>query len=520
MSARPSPGREIAWLAVSGAALVFAYRPFSAPILAFVGLVPLLRFLDRPHTNRTVVLGSLAFATPYFLGTMGWLFLLARFTPAGALGAAGAFVLHLGTFAFFSGGMIVLGRSGRVPSLLAAPFLWVVSEHARSYADFDFTWTTLGYSLSGWPSLVQHADLVGVWGLSFWIVLVNALAAVGLSAERSIRARLAAALGILLALALPLAYGVMRTSSLRAELSSAPRVRVAVVQPNIAQHLKWDAAARDANLSVLNRVIRTAEEGHPDLVVAPEACLPLILPGDATRLPESVEGGGRPLLLGIVRGVGEKIPVEEGGVRGHRYARHRNSAVLASPDRSIVAIHDKATLVPMTEAIPFREVFGFILPYMRRQFGRFEAGEPARPIEVDAASGRVGIGALICFEVLHDREVRDLVGRGAQVLVNITNDAWFGRSNMASQHLGIAVLRAVETRRSVVRSANTGISALVDPLGNVSARTPLFEEAVLAGDVPVSGVRTVYSRIGDVTLWIAYLAVAVLLGRAVNASRR
>jgi Apolipoprotein N-acyltransferase len=103
------------------------------------------------------------------------------------------------------------------------------------------------------------------------------------------------------------------------------------------------------------------------------------------------------------------------------------------------------------------------------------------------------------------------VGRGADVLVAVTNDAWFGRSNMPWHHLGLAVVRAIEVRRSVVRSANTGISAFVDPLGRVTARTELFEEAVLEEAVPILDVRTVYGRLGDFVLWILYGAGAAVL---------
>jgi len=499
-------------LAASGAALVLGFPPFSIPLLPFAALVPLLVFLERERPRKEVVLGAAAFSVPFFTGAIGWLFLLTRITPAGALGAVGLIAIQLGTFALFPTALILARRVGRVPLVLCAPALWVVSEHARTYGDIDFAWTTLGVSLSGWPSLIQHGDLIGVWGISFWIVLVSALAATALSAERPARSRLAAACVLVIAIAGPAGYGVVRTRSLRAQLTGAKHLRVAAAQPNIAQRLKWDPAAKDQNIAALNRVVALAERGSPELVVAPEACLPLIMRGDATRLPDAVAEGQCPLVLGVVRGIGDPKPVVENGVRGYRYERHWNSAVLAAPDRTTIDVHDKSVLVPITERIPFRRVLGVILPFLNRQFGRFEAGGPQRPVVLDLPGRQVRLGLLICFETLHPEEVRAVVNRGADVLVAITNDAWFGRSNMPWQHLGLSVMRAIETRRSVVRSANTGVSALIDPLGQVVSRTGLFEEAVLAGEVPLCDVSSVYARTGDLALWLAYALSAFILG--------
>jgi apolipoprotein N-acyltransferase len=501
-----------AGLAASGAALVLGFPPFSIPVLPFAALVPLFIFLEGRRSRPTVALGAAAFAVPFFVGALGWLFLLVRITPAGALGAVGLLAIQLATFALFPAALIVARRIGRVPLAVCAPAFWVVSEHARTYGDIDFAWTALGSALSGWPSLIQHADLIGVWGISFWIVLVSALAATALSTDRSARVRIAAAVVVALSIGGFTAYGRVRTRSLRAELAGAKRLRVAAVQPNIAQRLKWDPAAKDRNIAALNRVIAVAEHGSPELVVAPEACLPLIMRGDAERLPEAVSAGTCPLVLGVVRGIGDPKPVVEGGVKGYRYERHWNSAVLASPDRTMIDVHDKSVLVPITEQIPFRRVLGVILPFMSRQFGRFEAGGPQRPIVLDLPGRQVRLGLLICFETLHPEEVRAVVNRGADVLVAITNDAWFGRSNMPWQHLGLSVMRAIETRRSVVRSANTGVSALIDPLGEVVSRTELFEETVLAGEVPLCDVTSVYSRLGDLVLWLAYALSALIMG--------
>jgi apolipoprotein N-acyltransferase len=154
----------------AGVLTALAYPPVSIPVLSLVGLVPLLVWLDRPLSTRQVVLGGLAFALPYFGGTSYWMFYLANFTSAGAAGASMFLLLECATFFIFPLTVTVVRSGVRVPLPLLAPLAWVVSEHARALGDLYFPWVTLGYSLSEWPFLIQHADLIGVYGISWWAV--------------------------------------------------------------------------------------------------------------------------------------------------------------------------------------------------------------------------------------------------------------------------------------------------------------------------------------------------------------
>lgn len=522
-STAPAPHRATDYLAplISGTLLVFAYEPFSVPVLPFVGLAPLFWFFARPRSAREVFLGGWAFCLPYFGGNIYWLFYLGNFTLAGFGGALGGLILHWASFFLFPIGMNVVNHVLEVPLVVSAPVLWTVSEHARAQGDFNFPWVTLGYTLAGWPRIAQHADIVGVYGVSFWLAAINALIVTLVLVRRRRRAMLAYGALLAVVVLVPLGYGVVRWSRVEAGLRGEPTLRVAVVQPDIPQRLKWDTTARETNLARLNRLIAVAEDADPDLVVGPEACLPIIVAARDDRLPAAIEAGRSPLLLGVIRGLGEPEEVVEGGRRGRRYRQHLNSAVLAGPDRVRIGAHDKNYLVPVTEQIPYRRVFGIFLPFMRKQFGRFVAASDPGLLTLTGHDPAVRFGALICYESLFTGLVRRMSLDGASLLVNLTNDAWFGRSSMSFQHLGQSVLRAIECRRSVVIAANTGVSAFIDPLGRVRRQTPIFRETTFVERVPLASELTVYARWGDVVLYACcYPVVVVLLVLAWRAHRR
>jgi apolipoprotein N-acyltransferase len=490
---------------VSGIALIAAFPPFSVPLLPFVGLVPLLLFLNRPLSGRAVILGGAAFSVPYFVGSIYWLFNLARFTPAGAGGALITLFLHWATFLIFLAGLNIVQHTIRVPLPLSAPVLWTVSEHARTYGDLFFPWVTLGYSLSDWPALVQHADLIGVYGMSWWLVFINSLLVLVIDRDSRPQLRALACGVVILIIGVPIAYGAVRWRQVEQSLDGAPTLRVAVIQPNIPQRLKWTRQAWDENLALLSRLVSEAEDTGAELVVAPEASVPIILPSGAKNLPPQIVSGQRPLLLGVVHGIG--VPGGSGDQAG-QYRWHHNAAMLVAPNRSILAEHDKQYLVPITEQIPYQRV------------GRFRPGDELHLLELEDHVRPVRFGAMICYESLFPTLAQRMSRLGAQFFVNITNDAWFGRSSMPYQHLGFSVLRAIETRRSVVRSANTGVSAVVDPLGRVRARSKIFEEAILSADVPLADGETVFIQWGSVVLYPCYIATVILLGIAWRVHRR
>lgn len=504
----------------SGLITLLAFPPTSIAPLAFVGLVPLFVWLDRPHAAGTLFRGGLAFAVPYVAGCIYWMFALGSVTPLGLLAAAIVVTMYISTFFIFPIVVNAVQHTVRWPLPLFAPFLWIVSEHARGYSDMAFPVVTLGYALCEWPSLLQHADLVGVWGVSAWVAFVNAAIAAAITARNRPRARRGWIGAVVLALALPAGYGAWRWRAIEEEIARAPVIRVALLQPNIAQEKKWNVRTIDEIYARLDRLVREAEATDPDLVVGPEASFPIVQSVDAQRLPDEISAGTRPLLLGSVLGLGEGVERTAGTRRYRAYDVHYNAAVLADAHRRVLGRHDKVYLVPVAERLPYARFFGGLLPLMEKQFGRFRPGSELRTLTAPATGGPVRLGALVCYESLFPDLARRLTAQGARLLVNISNDAWFGRTSFPYQHAGLCALRAIENRRSVVRSANTGISAVYDPLGRLVAKTDIFSEAVLTREVPLLTTRTGYAFVGDAVLWLAYAVVAFSLAAAWRRRRR
>jgi apolipoprotein N-acyltransferase len=319
---------------------------------------------------------------------------------------------------------------------------------------------------------------------------------------------------------LPALYNVVRWRQIAREVSAAPVLEVAVVQPNIPQEQKWSRFTVDSIYEKVNELVAEAERTSPDLIVAPEASLPLPVRESTARLPDEVAPGKTALLIGALEGIDQGQERRFGNRIITVFGKHHNAAILAAADRTVIGASDKRFLVPVTEQIPYKSVFGFLLPMMSKQFGRMVAAGNSEPLVLPTSRGPVPFGALVCYEALFPSLCRDLRNHGARFLAVITNDAWFGRTSFPYQHLGIAVLRAIENRTSIVRSANTGISSITDPLGRTRLRTAIFEEAKLDGQIALTQGRTFYTRAGDLVLYVSYPMLFALLAAAWVSHRR
>ena len=386
----------------------------------------------------------------------------------------------------------------RLPAVSAA--LWVVLEWFQSWVITGFPWELVGYSQYRQLYLSQIASVTGVYGLSFLILLVNAtLAQVALAPHRWRRL-----LPPTVLLCAVLCYGLIRLNDdANSERSS---LAVGIVQGNFPQDIKWD---RDR---VVQTAARYTELTHTligrklDLVVYPETALPFRFQhADYARLRALVEttavAGKTPILVGSLDGVAN-------GTSEELY----NRAFLLDRDGKIVAFSDKVHLVPFGEYIPFPQIFQY-LEGLTAESGAFAHGMQRPAIEIPELAERLGL--FICYEAIFPEISRELAQKGATLLINITNDAWFGRTAAPYQHLAMAALRAIETGRSVVRVANTGISCLISPTGSISAATELFETKAFVVDAETRSETTVYVRFGDYLILISalYLAVEIVLRR-------
>ena len=284
------------------------------------------------------------------------------------------------------------------------------------------------------------------------------------------------------------------------------RVSVGFVQGNVAQSEKWDPARQEEILSRYLRLSRRAAERGARLIVWPEAAVPFFLEQDPRRSR----------IVDLARDTGAWLLVGAPGFRRTADGfRQLNQAWLIGPDQGLVGWYDKIQLVPFGEYVPF----GFLLSWVNKAVeavGEFDRGRDAVVFSGLPVGGRpVRFGVLICYEGIFPGLTRRFVAGGADFLLNISNDAWYGRTSAPYQHLAMASLRAVENRVPLVRATNTGISAFVEPTGRIVGRTPLFEESIAVRDVTLRPGSSLYARWGNWFLWFCglVLAVAVVLNR-------
>lgn len=515
--------RQIALASASGLLLPLCFPNTDFGWLAWVALVPLHLAIDGVSRRRAFWLGWLS-GTLAFTGIMMWV--VTAMTTYGKVPLPISYAIlllltvYLGLYVACYSWMVVWLREF-VPryGIFAAPCAWVSLELARTYLLSGFPWCLLGYSQYRFLDMIQIADHAGVYGVSFLIVLVN-LAAAEMIAWLLPRLRgchpkrlpWELAVCTLLLLGLSWNYG---TTVLRGMESPSPTatLTVGLVQPNVDQAIKWDTAFRDDTMARFDRL--TGQFGtRADLVIWPEAATPFLFerePDYQARMIEWAERAQAPLLFGspALRYYPDRRPYL------------LNSAYLLSADGTLLGRYDKHHLVPFGEYIPLKSSVLFFLEKLVEGIGDFEAGpggtvltiQPKRRTDGAAPSTDprpVRFGVAICYEVIFPDLVRQFAVNGAEFLVTITNDGWFGRSSAPAQHFAMVVFRAVENHLAFARAANTGISGAIDPFGRILHTTPIFTETAVLATVEAWQPRTFYSQHGDVFAY-GCVVICVLL---------
>jgi apolipoprotein N-acyltransferase len=408
---------------------------------------------------------------------------------------------YLGAFI----GLYALGiawgqQSGPFIVALGGASLWVALELLRTHFLSGLPWALLGYSQYQWLPVIQFADITGVYGVSFLIVLVNsALASLiiwGIKQQRSpgISFPWSTLFTTVTTLALVLLYGVWTLHTQSKTESQAPQLNIGLVQANIDQAHKWDEAYRQQTLHRYIDLSRRAAQ-NVDLLVWPEAATPFLFerePAYQGEVLQIAHDAQSPLLFGS--------PALRHEKDGTPYLL--NSAYLLTQSGTIAGRYDKRHLVPFGEYIPLRTLL-FFLDKLVVGIGDFKTGTGPLTMTLPKNGSLPGarFGVAICFEVIFPDEVRQMVNEGADFLVTITNDAWFGNSVAPYQHFGMVVLRAVENRTAFARAANTGISGFIAPDGRILAATPIFTQEAITGTIPFRRTTTFYTTFGDVFAW-------------------
>ena len=507
--------RDIGYSIFSGLLVASVFPPFQFEILAWIALVPLLWVLEGKKPHEAFMLGLVSGLVSF--GIIIWWVKISMATYGGLPASLAWLItavlalylaLYPALFAFF---MVRIHAGGSVLTFLLAAPLWVSLELLRAYFMSGFPWALLGYSQYRSLHVIQIADLIGVYGVSFFIVFVNA--AIWHFFRFPRKAPFALVIGVSLMAALVWGYGYLRLHEVPIETAGATRA-VGIVQGNVDQSVKWSPRWRRGILEKMGKLTRElrgrfpkAESTVPPLIVWPEAAAPLVYQRHASErkyLRQIAKDADSYLLFGVLG----RREVKLG-------PKLTNSAYLLGFDGEEIGRYDKMHLLPFGEYVPLARLLFFVKKLVP-VIGAFRPGE--RPEIFAAAKGKFGV--LICFEVIFPRVVRRM--KNAQFLVNITNDAWFGETAASEQHLSMVAFRAVEFRMPIVRSANTGISALIDPTGAIRVRSPLFQEWIHADVISLKkDGHSVYARSGDIFAYAcAFISgVAVLLFRSRRRSR-
>jgi apolipoprotein N-acyltransferase len=466
--------------------------------LAWLAFVPLLLACRDCRPQTAFRYGFLAGFVAY-AGILYWLNIV--MVTYGKLPLAVSVVLYLvlcGYLALYWGGVMAAGRLAEragIPMAGVLPLLWVAGEFFRSFLLTGFPWASLGYSQYKILPLIQIADITGVYGLSFLIVLANVvLSQLCLAVMGKVRFPGWGVLALTVLLAATLGYGAVRLN--RPE--NGPLLRVAMAQGNIPQDIKWNPAFQEETVATYERLSRQAGVGASDLLVWPESALPFFYQTEqayAARVQALARELGSSLVVGspAFRNEGDKV-------------HYLNSAFLLGPTGETLGRGDKYHLVPFGEYVPLARILPFVHKLVTG-IGDFSPGEAITPL-----AGPFGkLGVLVCYEGIFPELSREFCRKGATLLAIVTNDAWYGRSSAPYQHFAMAVFRAVENRVPLVRAANTGISGIIDSQGHVRGMTGLFREALLTGEVRLGTGSTIYTRWGDFFAWFCVAGSLVLV---------
>jgi len=488
---RPAPAALAAFLL--GAVTVLGFAPFGLAPLPIFTAAGLLWLWQEASTPRRAAASGFAFGMGLFLAGVSWVYIsLHQFGAMPAPLAAIATLLFCAILALYPALVGYLqarfDRPIAIRQLLLIPALWVLGEWLRDWVFTGFPWLALGYSQAGSP-LRGYAPLAGVFGLSWLVWLCAGL----LLALLRARGRTAALAG--LALVFGAGYGLERIEWTQA--LGAP-ITVSLAQGNIPQELKWDEARFAATVQLYQRM---AQGSPARLTILPETAIPRFLdrldPELLRALAQTARDRGGDLIMGL--------PVRDAT------SRYYNSVL--SLGSSPTQRYDKIHLVPFGEFIP--PGFGWVLSILQIPLSDFSRGSVAQtPLAL--AGQKVAIN--ICYEDAFGEEIIRFLPE-ATLLVNVSNVAWFGDSLAPHQHLQIAQLRALETGRSMLRATNTGMTAIIDHHGNITAALPPYTQGVLKGTAQGRTGATPYVRWGNApVIALALLVWGVLMLRRKKAA--
>lgn len=489
-------GRTRVFAAISGAVVAAAGPPLDFYFLAWIGLVPLFYALEKSEGNGFAegFIAGLVFNT----GTIYWFAFNSGTTLLIATASMVVAVLMLASGWGLAAWLFkkIFKRLGRA-AWISIPFAWSAWEGWLSnMGELAFPWSLLALSQAEFLPVLQIMEFTGVWGVSFWVVALNV--AVFLVWRNSGLVRTIALLSVVALVSIPFfalqhAYRYYR--------GNPPTVRILIVQGNVDPLSKWVEGVR-FSWAIYDSLTRAGGEAIVDLIVWPETAVPVQLTTQS-YISEGITDLATDMDAAIVTGASAKC-------RKNDEICPLNAAFLVNPASGISDVYSKQILVPFGERVPFQRLFP-VLGKLNFGQAEFLPGLRQSIFSVDVGDNSLRFPSLICYESAFPLQSRAAVNRGANLLVTISNDAWYGNCSEPYQIAAFSRFRCIETRRAMARASNAGISFLADPLGQVVAQTNLLQAEWKAGVLPLMEDMTFYVRHGDLFLFAVTMIYGVFL---------
>ncbi|MCX6170441.1 MAG: apolipoprotein N-acyltransferase [Ignavibacteriales bacterium] len=509
---------------LSGVMLGISYPPIPLPFLSFFAFIPFLYVLEKKETlaslNRFTyfILFFFNLITLYWVGS--WTkeadtFLM--ISGAALLFFNPFFYLIIPTLYHFS-----KKTFGKRIALFLFPFYWVTFEYLYSLTDLRFPWLTLGNCLPYFNTFIQAADIVGVYGLSLIILFLNIfiyLSIKDLKEKKKIDNKFALAAVALFFVVM--IYGVVRINSFKI---ADKKIKVGLIQPNLNPWDKWKAGNLDDQLSQYLELSQSAINKGAKLIIWPESALPVyLLSGNYTDQVDRIHNFVSTKNIFLMTGMPDvnfyfnknESPKDAKETKSGVLYTSYNSILLFTPYSLEVQKYGKIKLVPFGEHVPFVEELPFLGDFIKWEVGisSWNVGKTQTVFNLNESNNLpLKVGGVVCIESIYPEFVAGFVQQGANLLVVVTNDSWYGNSSGPYQHKEISVLRAVENRKTVVRAANGGVTCIIDPLGRTIASTKLFTRDILVVDATIEDGMTFYSRYPSIMpLFSSFISIGTFL---------
>lgn len=486
-----------------GLMLGFSFPPLPLYPLIFLAFIPYFKVLEKRDSLASINRFTYLVVFIYGVITLYW---VGSWQPE-----SDPFLLIAGVALLFYYPILYLIPSslyymtykkyGRTVALYLFPLFWVFTEFLYSITDFKFPWVTLGHSLAYFKSFIQISDIIGSFGLGILVIYINIFFFIAYKKYIHRKKYLAPIITALILIILPMIYGVVRVSTLNQKVDS---ISVGVIQPDLNPWKKWGTGNLDQQLDQYLALSSKEIDNGAKLIVWPETALPVYLLGSGyesivNRIHTYCDTNNIYIMTGMPHASfyfdSTKAPIEAKKTKSGTYYTSYNSILLFQPGKKDVPMYGKIKLVPFGEKVPFVESIPFLGDIFKWNVGisSWNEGPEQKIFEIETKDGIHKIAGVVCIESIYPKFIAGFVKEGAEILIVVTNDSWYGDSSGPYQHKEISVLRAIENRRTVVQAANGGISYVINKYGNTLIDTEMFTKTSFVYNAELNSEKTIYT---------------------------